>query len=480
MHVNLVKELTDEYEKYDAYKPPTAPLLSKMGLLTLLVACVCLVEVTGMNTTGEETEATNVPHTTEVAVTEEFRILLERQLDDPLRFLADHGFEYGSTDCAWFTYLDKRYSGHDQLCLCLLFLCGSVRARDYTQYELDYRYAQFMKGTEESRTLVLKLYWPYIIVYVILVSVGICGNSTILVVISRFTGKKKSATNVLIANIAVSDLLTCVICMPTQGYIAFYANGFAGRHWFIQGMCKGVYFMYYTSFYCSILTMLAIGFERFLVICYPLKAVSLTSIGNTKRCAALIWIISITIASPVFYIIGQDNGESCRVMSGVKRAFTIFTGFNAVVIFAIPAIILIFLYAKIIYTLHKSIDATLQMRTTSSGDSKKKDSAIDDIRGRKQVMVMLISMLTVFLVTWGPFLVHRFIASFKAVNIIRLDRLLHNVFGAFSFGSATLNPIMIPVNSSQFRIAIKKAYGLQPRAPKRGTVSTATSVAVVL
>ncbi|ELU13458.1 hypothetical protein CAPTEDRAFT_192786 [Capitella teleta] len=257
-----VKELTDEYENYDAYKPPTAPLHSNMGLLTLLVACVCLVEVTGMNTTGEETEATNVPHTTEVAVTEEFRILLERQLDDPLRFLADHGFEYGSRDCARFTYRDGRYSSDDYLCLCLLFLCGSVRARDYTQYELDYRYAQFMKGTEESRTLVLKLYWPYIIVYVILVSVGICGNSTILVVISRSMGKKKSATNVLIANIAVSDLLTCVICMPTQGYVAFYANGFAGRHWFIQGMCKGVYFMYYTSFYCSILTMLAIGFER--------------------------------------------------------------------------------------------------------------------------------------------------------------------------------------------------------------------------
>ncbi|ELU16205.1 hypothetical protein CAPTEDRAFT_199201 [Capitella teleta] len=187
-----------------------------MGLLTLLVTCVCLVEVTGMNTTGEETEATNVPHTTEVAVTEEFRILLERQLDDPVRFLADHGFEYGSIDCAWFTYLDGRYSGYDQLCLCLLYLCGSVRARDYTQYELDYRYEQQMKGINFNRTWYLKRYWPFIIVYVLLVSIGICGNSTILVVISRFMGKKKSATNMLIVNIAVSDLLTCVICMPMQ------------------------------------------------------------------------------------------------------------------------------------------------------------------------------------------------------------------------------------------------------------------------
>ncbi|ELT99558.1 hypothetical protein CAPTEDRAFT_197636 [Capitella teleta] len=266
-----------------------------------------------------------------------------------------------------------------------------------------------------------------------------------------------------------------------MGYIVFNANGFAGRHWFIQGMCKGVYFMYYTSFYCSILTMLAIGFERwFLVICYPLKAVSLTSIGNTKKCTALIWMISVTLASPVFYIIGQDNGESCHVMDTAQTAFTIFAGCNAIVIFSIPAIILIFLYAKILYTLHKSIEATLQMRTTSSGDTMKKASAIDDIRGRKRVMVMLISMLTVFLVTWGPFLVHRFKASFGAPNLILIDRLLHNVFGALSFGSATLNPIMIPVNSSQFRIAIKKAYGLQPRLPKRGTLSTTTSVVVVL
>ncbi|ELU12222.1 hypothetical protein CAPTEDRAFT_208516 [Capitella teleta] len=177
---------------------------------------------------------------------------------------------------------------------------------------------------------------------------------------------------------------------------------------------------------------------------------------------------------------GQDNGESCHVMDTAQTAFTIFAGCNAIVIFSIPAIILIFLYAKILYTLHKSIEATLQMRTTSSGDTMKKASAIDDIRGRKRVMVMLISMLTVFLVTWGPFLVHRFKASFGAPNLILIDRLLHNVFGALSFGSATLNPIMIPVNSSQFRIAIKKAYGLQPRLPKRGTLSTTTSVVVVL
>ncbi|ELT90743.1 hypothetical protein CAPTEDRAFT_187431, partial [Capitella teleta] len=114
------------------------------------------------------------------------------------------------------------------------------------------------------------------------------------------------------------------------------------------------------------------------------------------------------------------------------------------------------------------------------GDNNKKASAIDDIRGRKQVMVMLITMLTVFLVTWGPFLGHRFILSFRATNLVGYDRLLHNVFGAFSFGSATLNPIMISVNSSQFRIAIKEAYGLRPRAPNQRPLSATISAVVVL
>ncbi|ELU10669.1 hypothetical protein CAPTEDRAFT_212799, partial [Capitella teleta] len=298
-----------------------------MDLLTLLIVCVCLLEASGMDTTGVGTEVTNVPHTTEVAVTEEFSIRREKQLEDPLKFIADHGFEFESLKCFWFVYLDKRYSLFDPFCLCFLRHCLNVRAQEYTQYELDFRYEQHIKAIKNNRAWRMKRFWPYIIVYVLLVSIGICGNSTILVVISRFMGKKKSATNVLIANIAVSDLLTCVICMPMQrfwkvlglliikdktvyhnrasgkGYIGFHANGFSGRHWFIQGMCKGVYFMYYTSFYCYILTMLAIGFERFLVICYPLKAVSLTSIGNTKKCTALIWMNSVTLASPVFYVI---------------------------------------------------------------------------------------------------------------------------------------------------------------------------------
>ncbi|ELT88533.1 hypothetical protein CAPTEDRAFT_203852 [Capitella teleta] len=146
-------------------------------------------------------------------------------------------------------------------------------------------------------------------------------------------------------------------------YVALVGSGFIGRHWMFNVACKFVYFMYYVSFYCSILTMLTMGFERFLVICYPLRAVRLTSIGNMTRCAALIWLISMALASPTLYLYGIVNGAHCQIHKWeLNKMFNIFMGCNVVAIFFIPAIILLFLYAKTIHTLHKSIGAALRMR----------------------------------------------------------------------------------------------------------------------
>ncbi|ELT92222.1 hypothetical protein CAPTEDRAFT_188231 [Capitella teleta] len=178
----------------------------------------------------------------------------------------------------------------------------------------------------------------------------------------------------------------------------------------------------------------------------------------------------------------MSKAYRCEIPITLAQMNTIFMGFNAVVIFSIPAISLLLLYAKIIYTLHRSISTALQMRTVRSTENGKKSSEVDDIRGRKQVMLMLISMLALFIVSWGPYLISRFELSIRPhahefFEMDYLDHLLFVIFGAFSFGSAALNPIMIPINSTKFRRAILRAFGIRK---SKKTASSRTSSETVL
>ncbi|ELU07144.1 hypothetical protein CAPTEDRAFT_190910, partial [Capitella teleta] len=177
-----------------------------MPFLTLLAACACLVGVSGLHVTTEATD------TTDLTVTDDpFYIRRERMLADPIRYLQANGWHLFDDRCSYSMWIAKIYTYEDMLCACYLSC-----QRELTQEELDFKYESRIIGMKREMPRLLKYRWPYIPIFAILASVGICGNITIIVVTARFMGKNKSATSMLIANIAVSDLFTCVFCMPIQ------------------------------------------------------------------------------------------------------------------------------------------------------------------------------------------------------------------------------------------------------------------------
>ncbi|ELT90324.1 hypothetical protein CAPTEDRAFT_210549 [Capitella teleta] len=402
-----------------------------------LLACVCGFVVAGLHASNNVTENTEVTGVTEVATTEDpFYVRLRQALADPIRFQQANNLTNYALSCGWALFAEnERFWSvlEDVMCICFLEYCK----RELTQEEFDHHYHGVGVRIKMFVKVGLRDRWFYILIFAILIVVGICGNITILVVIACYMGKKKSATNVLIANIAVSDLCTCVFCMPFKCYRAVVLHGLYGRHWIFNAICKGVWFMYYTSFSCSILTMLAIGLERFLVICYPLRAVSLTTISNTNKVAALVWVIALASASPNLIYYYQKEGGFCRIADENRQAYYgVYHGFLAIIIFAIPVVTLIIIYSKIIYTLHKSIKTARRMRATSSTNDSKRRFDGEDIRSRKQVIFVHLSLN------------------------LKMTKAFMSVFGALSLGNSAINPILIPVNSAQFRIGIKKAFGL--------------------
>ncbi|ELU18297.1 hypothetical protein CAPTEDRAFT_217754, partial [Capitella teleta] len=83
-----------------------------------------------------------------------------------------------------------------------------------------------------------------------------------------------------------------------------------------------------------------------------------------------------------------------------------------------------------------------------------------------RVIIMLLTMMAIFVIAWGPFLCQAFyVAVFKKNT--RFNYAQHTprlIFTAMSFSSAALNSIILPINSNYFHIKVIESYGSPDRA----------------
>lgn len=104
----------------------------------------------------------------------------------------------------------------------------------------------------------LQTFKPLIIpCYVLVVAVGVFGNYLLLYVICR-TRRMHNVTNFFIANLAFSDMLMCVTCVPFTLAYAFNPHGWA----FGRLMCYLVFLIQPITVYVSVFTLTAIAVDR--------------------------------------------------------------------------------------------------------------------------------------------------------------------------------------------------------------------------
>ncbi|KAB7495852.1 Prolactin-releasing peptide receptor [Armadillidium nasatum] len=149
------------------------------------------------------------------------------------------------------------------------------------------------------------------------------------------------------------------------------------------------------SVYISTLTLTSIAIDRFFVIIYPFRPRL-----KLKVCYLIvicIWIFSLTATLPYALYIehakykGRFYCEEFWPSETIRRIFSVFT---AVMQFVIPFIIILICYVKI------SVRMSERAKTKPGSKSIKKDE-IDRDRKRRTNR-MLISMVTIFGISWLP------------------------------------------------------------------------------
>ncbi|XP_007890412.1 cysteinyl leukotriene receptor 1 [Callorhinchus milii] len=235
----------------------------------------------------------------------------------------------------------------------------------------------------------------YSTIYSFIFVVGLSGNSFALYVLVK-TFKQRTAFNIYMLNLAISDLL-CVCTLPLR--VAYYSS--KGRWIFGSFMCRISSYAFYVNLYCSIYFMTAMSFTRFIAIVFPVQNLKIVNIKKAKIVCSVIWIFVMLTSTPFLMKGSHIDGNKTKcfeppshsskkaVSKGLKTLLTL-NYISLILGFIIPFLIIIICYAFIVKSLLKSTAAI----------NKKKAS-------RRKAIHLIIIVLTAFLVSFMPYHIQR-------------------------------------------------------------------------
>ncbi|XP_076548373.1 cholecystokinin receptor type A [Osmia lignaria lignaria] len=151
------------------------------------------------------------------------------------------------------------------------------------------------------------------------------GNSLVLITLAR-NKRMRTVTNVYLLNLAVSDLLLGVFCMPFTLLGQMLKN-------FVFGitMCKLIPYFQAVSVSVGVWTLVAISLERYFAICRPLKSRRWQTQFHAYKMIAVVWTASLTWNAPILVVSQLKNirggRRKCREewpSVGTERAYNLF------------------------------------------------------------------------------------------------------------------------------------------------------------
>ena len=290
------------------------------------------------------------------------------------------------------------------------------------------------------------------IVFSLMVLLGGIGNLLVMIVVIRNKDHFKNTTNLFILNLAAADLLFLIFCVP------FHVVIYTSLGWpFGQFMCKFVHLVQYASMVASILTLVAMSFDRYLAVGYPLRTKHMRTPKKALCIAICVWVLSILMALPwpVFYTIRVYNNL------GPKEVVICADDWGKASANRPTYFLFLFILGYAIPLVAISILSTLMVRQlwVVDGYRCQRTRTVESIKAKRKVTRLVIVIVVVFLVSWLPSHViwlwtNYFSSSWHHTYGFYYMRISAHVL---SYANSAMNPIIYAFLSQNFRKGFKKA-----------------------
>jgi len=311
--------------------------------------------------------------------------------------------------------------------------------------------------------------------------IGIIGNILVVLVVWKVPGMK-TPTNCYLVSLALSDCLFFLATTPTE---LNYLHTVPGTYIFGSIGCAIFSYAPYLAINASSLSITAFTIERFIGICYPLRARYICTVKRAKLIIICIWIFSFIYNSPWLYLATlkeEDSGLTCSFkLERHNWSYKVIYFGDLGMFYVIPMILNILIYGRITYTLSKSsikgnspslkrvpkepVDTQLTVSapsTTAPREFFVNGGKRSSTRGKMQVIKMLLIVVIIFAVCWLPY---RAMVTWNSFASTKIDSDFYILFSkTLIFINCAINPILYNVMSARFRNAFKKFFGNKGRS----------------
>eukprot|EP00794_Sanderia_malayensis_P007737 gene7737-8577_t len=277
--------------------------------------------------------------------------------------------------------------------------------------------------------------------YATIFIIGVTGN--ILLLLTVLTKQMRSVTNIFLGNLAVADLITCLLSLPII-VMKLYVDWPLGKF-----VCLFIYPLTDVFVSVSVCTLCAIMLDRFRAIVYPLARK--LSLKMTLGVTVAIWILSIAIVGIpliVLYKFETVSGQDYCYMEWPSRVYSHTYRLGIFIfLYIIPVFLIFFCYVCI----RKSIRKNLRSLKGSVSDRRR------HLQGRSRIVKLMFVIFITFAICMLPIqLLLVMIEFYKPIHRWQGIRLSNSVSLLILFANSCMNPIILCIMSSAFREGFKK------------------------
>ncbi|XP_042254065.1 melanopsin-A-like isoform X1 [Thunnus albacares] len=288
---------------------------------------------------------------------------------------------------------------------------------------------------------------------VVILAVGITGLLGNFLVMYAFCRSRslRTPSNIFIINLAITDFLMCLTQTPI-----FFITSMHKRWIFGKKGCELYAFCGALFGICSMMTLMVIAVDRYVVITRPLASLGAMSRRKALSIVAAAWVYSMGWSLPPFFgwsaYVPEGLMTSCSwdymTFTPSVRSYTmlLFT-----FVFFIPLSIIIFCYCCIFRAIRHTTRAITKINCQGTRDSAKR---FHKLRSEWKMAKIALIVILLFVISWAPYSCAALTAFAGYADM--LTPYMNSVPAVIAKASAIHNPIIYAITHPKYRSALSR------------------------